>query len=553
MEIALFTIFVVVVIGFGIYQGNKGSSDSPDSGAADYFLAGRGLTWWLVGFSLIAANISTEQFVGMSGAAAGPTGLAIASYEWIAAITLVGVAFFFLPKFLRCGIYTIPEFLERRYGYTSRLIMAIVTLMILVGVPTAGVIFAGAKVISNYYPDVAIISSLTASCWIIASIAALYVFIGGLKSCAWTDLIWGSALVLGGTIVAYLAFQALGTADPTELAKTATQKNFDPAQLKEAGGWERFKLLNGGTAAEGGKLHMVRPADDPVIPWTSLLLGIWIPNFFYWGLNQYIMQRTLGSKSLAEGQKGIVFAAFLKLIIPFVVVIPGILAFNLYQDQMSNPDGTYDTDSSFALLLRNLIKPIPAISWFVLAALFGAVVSSLASMLNSASTIATMDLFQKARPNASQKELVTAGRVFVVIFVIIAALIAPTLGDPRYAGIFNFIQEFQGFVSPGALGVFILGFGLAKTPRYYGWLGIVINAILYGILKVAAPEMAFLNRMSICLITVLAVGYIITLVKPGEPVKIAASSDIELESSKTAKLFGWVVIALTVILYAIFW
>ncbi|MFC7338429.1 sodium/solute symporter [Haloferula chungangensis] len=566
MEIILFTIFVVGVIGLGIYQGNKTSGESEGGGASGYFLAGRGLTWWLVGFSLIAANISTEQFVGMSGQAAGNLGMAIASYEWMAAVTLVVVAFVFLPKFLKAGIYTAPEFLEYRYGLLSRMVMAVATLVILVGVPTASVIFSGAKVISVYYPDVPLLGNLTAACWLIALIAAAYVFVGGLKACAWTDLVWGASLILGGAIVAYLAFKHLGSMEASDLAKTATLKDIDVAKLGEAGSWERFKMLNAGTAEEGGKLHMQRPLSDPDIPWTALVLGLWIPNFFYWGLNQYIIQRTLGSKSLAEGQKGIIFAAFLKLIVPFVVVIPGILAFNMFATEMANNAGGHDLDASFPLLLKNLVKPHPWLSWFVLAAIFGAVISSLASMLNSASTIATMDLYHKAKPNASEKQLVGVGKVFVVLFVIIAAAIAPSLANPKFGGIFAFIQEFQGFISPGVLAVFIFGVLVPKAPRFLGWSGILLNAILYGAIKFVladiiiaqgwwfAESISFLDRMGLCFILVMIYCGIMTLIKPlPSPIVLPENKAMNLDSSPFAKFAGAGVIVLTIILYIVFW
>lgn len=338
LDLLVFAGFVVGVVVLGLWRSQPAASAN-SSGASEYFLAGRGLTWWLVGFSLIAANISTEQFVGMSGQAADWLGLAIASYEWMAAITLVVVAFVFLPAFLRAGIYTIPEFLEYRYGFASRLIMAIATLVILVGVPTASVIYSGAKVISVAFQDTTLwgfaLGDITVACWIIGLSAAIYVFVGGLKACAWADLAQGAALIVGGAIVTVLVFRALDSADPVALAETAAVAGSVSAdQIAAAGALERFWLLASGPVESGGKLHLVRPASDPAIPWTALLVGLWIPNFFYWGLNQYIMQRTLGSKSLAEGQKGIVFAAGLKLVIPFIVVIPGILAFNLYHDDL---------------------------------------------------------------------------------------------------------------------------------------------------------------------------------------------------------------------------
>src|SRR5512139_851599 len=220
VDILVFVAFVVSVIAIGLWK-SKGEATHGEHGAQDYFLAGRGLTWWLIGFSLIAANISTEQFVGMSGKAADWLGMAIASYEWMAAITLVIVAFLFLPTFLKSGIYTIPEFLEYRYNSFARTIMAICTMIILVGVPTASVIYSGAKVICVYFQGQTLLGldlgNIVVGCWIIGIASAIYVFAGGLKACAWADLIQGSALIVGGGIVMYYAMHALGQADAATL------------------------------------------------------------------------------------------------------------------------------------------------------------------------------------------------------------------------------------------------------------------------------------------------------------------------------------------------
>lgn len=573
LEVTLFIVAVVGVIWLGIKKSDTGESGSGN--AADYFLAGRGLTWWLVGFSLIAANISTEQFVGMSGASANWLGMAIASYEWMAAITLVVVAFWFLPKFLRAGLYTIPEFLEYRFGTVARLTMAIPALVTLVFVATSSVIYSGAKFVSEYYHTVPVLNNLTAVCWLIAIFSAVYVYVGGLRACAWTDLIWGSGLIAGGAVVMVLAFARLAEAPAEQLILTKVHNSAATVEdLRQANAWDRFILLNDGKDGEavaregenlsGGKLHMIRPVTDSAIPWTALLVGLWIPNFFYWGLNQYIVQRTLGSKSLAEGQKGIVFAALLKLIIPFVVVIPGILAFNLFSGDLAKPGGGYDYDSAFPVLVRNLVQPYPLISWFVLAALAGAVISSLASMLNSASTIATIDLYQKFTGEKSETKLVSVGKVFVTIFVVLAALLAPKLES--FGGIFAYIQEFQGFISPGILAVFIFGFFSPRTPRYFGWLGIVVNAAAYAAFKwVLGPalvargwwfssEMAFLDRMALCFFLVMLVGVIVTLLHPlREPVKMPVNDQIPLESSSAAKKWGVVTVVATIGLYLWFW
>ncbi len=574
LEVVLFVSAVVGVVVLGIWKSARGA-EGDAGGASGYFLAGRGLSWWLVGFSLIAANISTEQFVGMSGSSANWLGMAIASYEWMAAVTLVIVAFWFLPKFLRAGLYTIPEFLEYRYGTLSRMAMAIPAVVTLVFVATSSVIYSGAKFVSAYYHDVPVLSSLTACCWLIAIFSAVYVYVGGLRACAWTDLIWGSALVAGGAIVMVLAFSALAEKPAEELIQTkVATSSVTVEELRNASAWDRFVLLNEGRSGEGevrngpngsgGKLHMVRPIEDTDIPWTALLIGLWIPNFFYWGLNQYIVQRTLGSKSLAEGQKGIVLAAMLKLVIPFVVVIPGIMAYNLFAGDLLMANGGYDYDRAFPVLVRNLVKPLPWLSWFVLAALAGAVISSLASMLNSASTIATMDLYAKATGETDERKLVKVGKVFVSVFVVLAALLAPQLD--RLSSIFAYIQEFQGFISPGILAVFIFGFFSPRTPRYFGWLGIAINAVSYGAFKWGvggwlvdhgwwySGEMAFLDRMALCFATVVLVGLTVTKLNPlAQPVVMPVTNAIALETSRGARVWGVVVCVLTAALYLWFW
>ncbi|MCF7956479.1 MAG: sodium/solute symporter [Phycisphaerae bacterium] len=627
LDITVFVVFIASVIGIGVLKSAK------EKTSEDYFLAGRGLSWWLIGFSLIAANISTEQFIGMSGSAAKWLGLAIASYEWMAAITLVVVAFCFLPKFLKSGIYTIPEYLEYRYNETARSLMAIFMVVIYVFVTFAAVVYSGALTAKTLFGGQEIFGiaiTIKSASWAIGMLAAIYVCFGGLKACAWADLLQGSALIVGGGIVVILALKALGSATVEEIPALA---NID----ETAGAIQRFTELN------SHKLHMVLPKSDPEIPWTALVIGLWIPNFYYWGLNQYITQRTLGAKSLGEGQKGIVFAAALKLIIPFIIVVPGIIAFNLYGDDMkneavdtnaavvarfnevqANPQGSkiafvfdryyeevypevaakivtfnaavagmdavegetaiakngealkaiavkneglakddqvkfqqtmigYKHDSAFALLIKKLVPE--GLRGFMMAAILGAVMSSLASMLNSASTIFTMDLYKKyINKGASQEGLVTMGRICVGVFAVIGCFIAPLLDDPKYGGIFKYIQEFQGYISPGILAVFVFGLTIKKAPPIAGVVGLVINPLIYFILAQTLPGMAFLDRMALSFFGVLAIMTVITMVKP---LKVAVvmphNTDINLEHSNVAKVFGAIVIIATLVLYAIFW
>ncbi len=672
LDVTVFVAFVAAVVSIGLYKSRH------EKTGEDYFLAGRGLKWWLIGFSLIAANISSEQLVGMSGNAASHVGLAIASYEWMAAITLVVVAFWFLPYFLRAGIYTMPEFLEYRYNATARTIMAVATLfiyMILLG----SVTYSGALTIHTMAAKMepARDVSIGTAALVIGIIAMVYVAAGGLKACAWADLLQGSALILGSAVVMIFAFRKLG-ATTDELAfveNVQTGAVGFKTFAQDSGAIDRFWDLN------RVRMNMFLPKDDKTLPWTALLLGLWIPNFYYWGLNQYITQRTLASESLAEGQKGIVFSAFMKLLIPFVVVIPGIIAFNLFAKDMQNqgaldnaavlaryqqanpetrlidvveapseeaiaawqagrfmialypsaadmiaaktqnpfvlpltrqafeglqvgpytvfesddkawktvfPDLdheldlynsaihdaakaagvnvttekfiAYKYDTALAQLLSSVLPARTGLVGFVLAALLGAIVSSLAAMLNAASTIFTMDIFKKyIRPQAEQKTIVLLGRICVVVFSAIAIFLAPQLRDPKISNsIFTIIQESQGLISPGILAVFVFGLLVRKAPPIAGVVGLLTNIVAYGGMYLMGryrigPDIQFLNRMAICFALCLLVMYVITMTRPlAQPVEFRTQSKLNLTGSKGAKLAGIVVVIITLALYVLF-
>ena len=606
IDIIVFVGFVAAVLFVGLYK-SKGEATHSEHGAADYFLAGRGLTWWLIGFSLIAANISAEQFVGMSGQGAGLYGLSVSSWEWIAAITLVVVAFVLLPYFLRSGITTIPEFLELRYNHWARLVMTLSMMLILIGVSLIGVIYAGALTLKQLMFEFDVNLSLAGCCWALGAMAAIYVAVGGLKACAWADLLQGSALIVGGGVITYFAFSALGGTPVSDLvASTGAAAAIDQG----AGVMEKFSHLN------DSAMHM---GSNPTMPWPILLLGIWIPNFYYWGLNQYITQRILGSASLAEGQKGLVLAGFLKLIVPFVIVIPGIIAFNLFSKDMeanagdqlaiyeqaaanpasvqvftldakwetANPvkaaeitaynaavtarvgDGveevslnSYKYDSALGLLITRLIPKNKGILGFVIAALLGAIVSSLAAVLNAASTLLTMDVYQRyIDRKATQFKLVTMGRVFIGVFVVIGCVMAPMLANN--SSVFAFIQQFQGYVSTGILAVFIYGLINRTSAKWAGIIGLVANPIVYGVLTSkwfstncwpqAWGDFNFLYAMSFSLLIVLAIMTIYGLIWKQEKVVFAHNTTMDLTSSKGALILGIGVCALTVALYVVFW
>ena len=597
IDIIVFFLFVAAVLAVGLYK-SKGEKTHGENGAADYFLAGRGLSWWLIGFSLIAANISAEQFVGMSGQGAGFEGLSVSSWEWIAAITLVVVAFALLPYFLRSGITTIPEFLEMRYNHWARLFMTLSMMLILVGVSLIGVIYAGALTLKELMASYDIMLSLPGCCWALGIIAAIYVAVGGLKACAWADLLQGSALIIGGGIITYFAFDALGGANIAELVtSTGAQATLDQG----AGVMDKFSTLN------EEALHM---GSNPAMPWPILLLGIWIPNFYYWGLNQYITQRILGSASLADGQKGLVLAAGLKLVIPFVIVIPGIIAFNLFSKDMEQSAGdqlaaynqaitapasievfeldakwavanpvkaeeietynagviarvgadsveavaikSYKYDSALGLLITRLIPQNVGILGFVVAALLGAIVSSLAAVLNAASTLLTMDVYQRyIDKKASQFRLVSMGRIFIGIFVVVGCVVAPMLVNHK--SVFEFIQKFQGFVSTGILAVFIYGLLNRTSGKWAGVIGLFANPIIYGMLTTMYPDMHFLYSMSYSLIAVLGILVVYGLVWKEEAVVFTTNTTMDLTTSKSALGWGVVISIATVVLYVVFW
>ena len=504
-DISLFLLFFIIVVGVSMFKSRK------EETGEDFFLAGRGLMWTMIGISLIAANISTEQIVGQSGQGAGNVGFAVASYDWMAAITLVCVAFFFLPHFLRSGIYTIPEFLEYRYSPSARGIMAVYMMVMYVGVTISAVIYSGALTLNTIFN-----MNLVTGVWIIGGIAALYTAWGGLKAVAWADLFQGSALIIGGIITMVLGFSAVG-------------------------GVESFFANN------ADRMHLILPADHPVLPWTALVLGLWIPNFYYWGLNQYITQRTLAAKSLKQGQLGVIFAALIKLIIPFIVVFPGIMAFQLYKGEMTNADAAYP------LLIKNLIPA--GIRGFILAALAGAVISSLASMLNSASTIFTMDLYKRHfRKDAPPKSLVKMGRIMTLVLVVLGCLIAPLLGNPKFKGIFNYIQEFQGFVSPGILAAFVFALIFKRAPSSAGITALLLSPLFYGIQLIFFSHIAFLNRMAITFGLILLVMLIMTKLKPlPEPKTMPIRENFDMKPSPAVLWLGCGVIGVTLVLYAVFW
>jgi len=475
----------------------------------DYFLAGRELSWWLIGISLIASNISTEHFVGLAGRGY-ELGLAIASYEWMAAVTLVLVALFFLPRFLRAGIFTMPEYLEYRYDGATRSIMALFMMLAYVLVALATVLYSGALAL-----EAVIGLDVVKGIWIIGALAGAYVTYGGLRAVVWTELIQGTALLFGGLLTFTLSLEAIG-------------------------GWGRFTTL------AAGKLHTVLPWNHPEMPWLAVFIGgLWIPNTFYWGLNQFITQRTLAARSLAEGQRGALFAAAIKVTIPFLIVMPGIMAADLFPGLIRTPDQAYP------VLIRELIPT--GLLGIILAALFGAVLSTFESLLNSAATIFSLDIYQRHwRRDAGPAELLRVGRWATLALFLIGCVWAPVVG--RAGSVFQYIQMFWGFISPGIVVAFVVGMISPRTPALAAKGAMLLGIPVYGLLLWFLPGIAFLHHMAITFIVVAIYMAVVTMFRPlSEPVVLPVKEEIALEPAAHAAWFGGLVVASVAALYFYFW
>ena len=441
IDIIVFVAYIMMIVGIGLWVSRD--KDGQQKNAEDYFLAGKSLPWWAIGASLIAANISAEQIIGMSGSGFA-VGLAIATYEWMAAVTLLIVGKFLLPIFIEKKLYTIPEFVEQRFNTTLKTILAVFWIALFVFVNLTTVIFLGAKALDTIF-GVGDGSLIWASLIGLALIAAAYSIYGGLSAVAWTDVVQVVLLVLGGLITTFIALD----------------------QVTPDGGILRG--INHIYDVAGDKFHMILDRNNPEfnnLPGIAVLVGgMWVANLYYWGFNQYIIQRTLAAKSLEESQKGIVFAAFLKLIIPLIVVIPGIVAYVMFSqpegtnaisgvvEAFSKTDGGLDNDKAYPWLISQFV--MPGFKGLVVAALAAAIVSSLASMLNSVATIFTMDIYKPYfNREATDKQTVTVGRLTAILALVIAVLVAPQLSNVPQ--MFQYIQEYTGLVFWPSLYGFIL-------------------------------------------------------------------------------------------------
>lgn len=535
IDFVIVGIYAILLVGIGLWvsRTKKGHTKT----AEDYFLASKALPWWAIGSSLIAANISAEQFIGMSGSGfAG--GLAIASYEFMAALTLIIVGKFFLPIFIKQGIYTIPEFVEKRFSTNLKTILAVFWIALFIFVNLTSVLFLGGKAIDTIV-GVGDGSMIVPAIIALAIFAAAYSLYGGLSAVAWTDVIQVALLVIGGIITTVIALHYV-TPDGgimngiSHIADVASDK-FDMVLSRDN---KEFNNLPG--------IYV-------------LIGGLWVANLYYWGFNQYIIQRTLAAKSLTEAQRGIAFAAFLKMLIPFIVVIPGIVAWVMYSEDLYGAKNAFEIAGSAALNNDNaypwLISTfIPVgIKGLVLAALAAAIVSSLASMLNSTSTIFTMDIYKPyINREASQTKLVNVGRLTAGIALIIAVCLAPLLGGIDQ--MFQYIQEYTGLVSPGILAVFLMGLFWKKATNKGAIWGVLCSIPIALIFKFLPLEMPFMDQMFYATILTIVVIFMVSLSSnpnDDDPKAIKLTGDM-FKTDKVFNICAYIICILLVVIYTVF-
>jgi solute:Na+ symporter, SSS family len=544
------TYFVIVsVYGYWIYNRKKAlTADSKD-----FFLAEGSLTWWAIGASLIASNISAEQFVGMSGSGF-KMGLAIATYEWMAAATLIVVAIFFLPIYLKNKIYTMPQFLRQRYSESVSMIMAIFWLSLYIIVNLTSILFLGALAVSS-------ISGIDLTvCMLFLAGFAIVITLGGMKVIGYTDVIQVFFLVLGGLATTYLAL------------------NLVAEKFGEVGAINGVNLM---LSNASDHFHMIFDKSNSNyvdLPGLTVLIGaMWITNLNYWGCNQYITQRALGA-DLKTARSGLLFAAFLKLLMPVIVVLPGIAAYVLYgqglfQDEMLS-GGELNPDRAYPVLLNLLPTGLKGLSF---AALTAAVVASLAGKANSISTIFTLDIYKNTiNKGASEKTLVWIGRASVIGAMLIAILVAPNLGIDKKGG-FQFIQEYTGFVSPGIFAMFILGFFWKRATAPAAMFAIIggfglsvlfkflpeivdLSFLMSSGFAVMNPanglvEIPFLDRMGFVFVICVICMILISLLTPKE-MQPKNTLGVDASMFKTSPSFAFgaaVVLVIIAILYGYFW
>jgi SSS family solute:Na+ symporter len=513
LDIIIFIIYGIVIIVVGNWLAR---SKNRERNSSDYFFASKSLPWFLVGSSIIAANISAEQFIGMSGSGFA-IGLGIATYEWIAALILIVVAKYFLPVFMEKKIFTMPQFLALRYDNRIKTILAIFWLSLFVFVNLTSILYLGALTLKSVF-GISLVYGVIG----LAVFSLLYTIVNGLKAIASTDIIQVFFLLVGGLITTWFAVDHVG-------GNTGILNGFETmfAEIPD-------------------KFHMIIKKSDPnyfYLPGIRAIIGgIWIAGIYYFGANQYIIQKAFGAKSLREAQKGMVFAGYLKLILPFVVVIPGIVAFALSAD-ISKPDEAYPW------ILENIVPT--GIKGLIFAALIAAIVSSVSAIINSTSTIFTMDLYKPyINKEASEKRLVAVGRISGVVAMAVAVIVAPLLGSIDQA--FQFIQEYTGMISPGVTAIFVLGMFWKRTTSKAALWGTILSIPVSAAIKFLIPKMPFLDQMIFTFLFISLVMVIISLLGNKENKGLEISRKI-FRTDKTFNLLSIIIIIIFSAVYIIFW
>ncbi|HEX6637333.1 MAG TPA: sodium/sugar symporter [Steroidobacteraceae bacterium] len=511
-------ILVAYAIGiFVLAQWVSREKGAHEKNAQDYFLASRALPWWAIGTSLIAANISAEQIVGMSGSGY-VMGMAIASYEWMAALTLIVVGKWILPVFLKNGIYTMPEFLEKRYSPAVRNVMAVFWLALYIFVNLTSILWLGALAV-NAITGLDLQYAITG----LALFALLYALYGGLKAVAFTDIVQVSLLVIGGIIITWMSLSKVGG---------------------DAGVLAGFNEL---TTRFPEKFDMILSPDNPYyrdLPGLAVLLGgMWMMNVSYWGFNQYIIQRGLAAKSVNEAQKGIVLAAFLKLLMPAIIVLPGIAALVLVP-------GLEKTDQAYPSLMAML--PV-GIKGLVFAALCAAIIASTGSKINSIATIATMDLYRAWKPATEQKKLVTIGRIVAITSIVIAIVITrPFLSN--FGQGFQYIQNFTGFVTPGICVIFLLGLFWARTTATAAMVSMLATVVLSWVFYRYLPDYPFMNRVGWCFVAGIVIAVAISLMSPRKEAAMRVDiQNVDFRTGTGFNIASGIIIVILAYLYYTWW
>ncbi|MEJ7740939.1 MAG: sodium/sugar symporter [Chitinophagaceae bacterium] len=534
----VFMIYFIMVVSYGYYIYHRKKAAKTDS--RDFFLAEGSLTWWAIGASLIASNISAEHFIGMSGSGFA-LGLAISTYEWMAAATLIIVAVFFIPVYLKNKIYTMPQFLSQRYNTTVSTVMAIFWLLVYVFVNLTSILYLGALAIGS-------VTGIPFA-WCVAGLAifSIVVTLGGMKVIGYTDVFQVFVLILGGLVTTYLALN----------------------MVSEHFGYGKNILKGLALIREKAPthFHMIFNESHPYykdLPGLSVLVGgMWINNLNYWGCNQYIIQRALGA-NLQTARNGILFAAFLKLLVPVIAVIPGITAYVLYQQGLFQSEmtdaGVVRPDHAYPTLLNLLPAGLKGLAF---AALTAAVVASLAGKANSISTIFSLDIYKKFfHKTASEKQLVSTGRWTVIVSMVIAGLVAPALRSLDQA--YQFIQEYVGFISPGVLAIFLLGFCWKRTTPAAALSAALLTIPLSTALKFlpvwtsgAFPDYPFLDRMTIVFVALILLMVVMSLLAPVNKAaqeKHHIQIDTAMFRCSPGFIIGSVIImGILTALYTVFW